>query len=271
MAIPRRGSERGVAGGIRAAPELGRRSHAARARLQDAGRAPAFGRHRARRHRALGHVDGGVSRPQKPRHRLHARGGSPGLGIPRGAWGPSAARPSGPWSSSRATRDSGITSAKSRPPCAGASTPSSSSTTTAPRTRRPKIFDDAYGGEQRGKAHELWHFNQTNFTEIAKSMGAQSIRVEKPNELGSALDQAFSIEGRPRHPRRRHGHRSLGAGGLRTAGLGIDKADWGLSGKNHQASYSLSLFLFGPSPMTAEIRSASALRKTSSLSGSQGM
>ena len=65
------------------------------------------------------------------------------------------------------------------------------------QNQETKIFDDAYGGEQRGKAHELWHFNQTNFTEIAKSMGAASIRVEKPNELGSAIDQAFSMKGGP--------------------------------------------------------------------------
>ena len=65
------------------------------------------------------------------------------------------------------------------------------------QNQETKIFDDAYGGEQRGKAHELWHFNQTNFTEIAKSMGAASIRVEKPGELGSAIDQAFSMKGGP--------------------------------------------------------------------------
>ncbi len=65
------------------------------------------------------------------------------------------------------------------------------------QNQETKIFDDAYGGEQRGKAHELWHFNQTNFTEIAKSMGAASIRVEKPGELGSAFDQAFSMKGGP--------------------------------------------------------------------------
>ena len=65
------------------------------------------------------------------------------------------------------------------------------------QNQETKIFDDAYGGEQRGRAHELWHFNQTNFTEIAKSMGAASIRVEKPGELGSALDQAFSMKDGP--------------------------------------------------------------------------
>ncbi len=65
------------------------------------------------------------------------------------------------------------------------------------QNQETKIFDDAYGGEQRGKAHELWHFNQTNFTEITKSMGAASIRVEKPGELGSAFDQAFSMKDGP--------------------------------------------------------------------------
>ena len=65
------------------------------------------------------------------------------------------------------------------------------------QNQETKIFDDAYGGAQRGKAYELWHFNQTNFSDIAKSMGAASIRVEKPGELGSALDQAFSMDAGP--------------------------------------------------------------------------
>ena len=53
-------------------------------------------------------------------------------------------------------------------------------------------FDRAYGGEQTEQAHELWKLNAVNFAEIAESMGALGIRVEKPGELKSALDQAFS-------------------------------------------------------------------------------
>ena len=65
------------------------------------------------------------------------------------------------------------------------------------QNQETKIFDDAYGGKQRGRAHELWHFNETNFGEIARSMGAASIRVEKASELASALDQAFGMSGGP--------------------------------------------------------------------------
>ena len=53
-------------------------------------------------------------------------------------------------------------------------------------------FDRAYGGEQTKQAYELWMLNEVNFAEIAESMGALGIRVEKPGELKSALDQAFS-------------------------------------------------------------------------------
>ncbi len=65
------------------------------------------------------------------------------------------------------------------------------------QNQETKIFDDAYGGEQHGRAHELWRFNRTNFYEIARSMGAESIRVEKPGELGSAIDKAFSMNKGP--------------------------------------------------------------------------
>ena len=53
-------------------------------------------------------------------------------------------------------------------------------------------FDRAYGGEQTEQAYELWKLSEVNFAEIAESMGALGIRVEKPGELKSALDQAFS-------------------------------------------------------------------------------
>ena len=53
-------------------------------------------------------------------------------------------------------------------------------------------FDRAYGGAQTEQAGELWKLNAVNFAEIAGTMGALGIRVEKPGELKSALDQAFS-------------------------------------------------------------------------------
>jgi acetolactate synthase-1/2/3 large subunit len=58
------------------------------------------------------------------------------------------------------------------------------------------IFRQAYGGKPSKKEGEMWHFSQVNFAEIAKSMGALGIRVTKPAEIRSALDQALS-SGRP--------------------------------------------------------------------------
>jgi acetolactate synthase I/II/III large subunit len=58
------------------------------------------------------------------------------------------------------------------------------------------IFRQAYGGKPSKKEGEMWHFSQVNFAEIAKSMGALGIRVTKPGEIRSALDQALS-SGRP--------------------------------------------------------------------------
>ncbi|MFC1491467.1 thiamine pyrophosphate-binding protein [Nitrospinota bacterium] len=52
-------------------------------------------------------------------------------------------------------------------------------------------FDNAYGGQQTEQAREMWVLNQVNFAEIAESMGAVGIRVEKPGELKSALQRAF--------------------------------------------------------------------------------
>ncbi|MBE17386.1 MAG: acetolactate synthase [Nitrospinae bacterium] len=55
-------------------------------------------------------------------------------------------------------------------------------------------FDRIYGGEQTEKAFELWGLSKVNFAEIAENMGALGIRVEKPGELKSAFDQAFSAK-----------------------------------------------------------------------------
>jgi acetolactate synthase I/II/III large subunit len=53
-------------------------------------------------------------------------------------------------------------------------------------------FDRAYGGTQTQKGLDLWHFRETNFAKIAEDIGALGIRVEKPGEIGSAIDQALS-------------------------------------------------------------------------------
>jgi len=54
------------------------------------------------------------------------------------------------------------------------------------------IYTEAYGGRLRRKHAELWRFSDVSFAELARSMGAQGLRVRKPGELSGALDKAFS-------------------------------------------------------------------------------
>ena len=55
--------------------------------------------------------------------------------------------------------------------------------------------EQTYGGRTAG-SDELWLFEDADFAKIAESMGALGLTVNKPSELASALDQAFS-SGRP--------------------------------------------------------------------------
>ncbi len=52
-------------------------------------------------------------------------------------------------------------------------------------------FDRVYGGTQTEQAKEMWHFSKVNFARIAEDMGAVGIRVEKPAELGPAIEQGL--------------------------------------------------------------------------------
>jgi acetolactate synthase-1/2/3 large subunit len=57
-------------------------------------------------------------------------------------------------------------------------------------------FDRVYGGKQTEQARELWTFSKVDFARIAEDMGALGIRVERPAEIGPALEQALAA-GRP--------------------------------------------------------------------------
>jgi acetolactate synthase I/II/III large subunit len=57
-----------------------------------------------------------------------------------------------------------------------------------------RLFDAAYGGQQRGRAHEMWQFHETHFAQVAQAMGCVGIRVERPNDLQDALKQAFAAD-----------------------------------------------------------------------------
>ena len=50
----------------------------------------------------------------------------------------------------------------------------------------------AYVGRENDNSADLWRFTDTNFAQIAESMGALGIRVTDPNQINSALDQAVS-------------------------------------------------------------------------------
>ena len=54
-------------------------------------------------------------------------------------------------------------------------------------------FDRVYGGTQTDKATEMWKFNNVNFAQIAKHMGAESIRVENPKDFTPALQKAIAL------------------------------------------------------------------------------
>lgn len=57
------------------------------------------------------------------------------------------------------------------------------------------VYSAAYGGSLHGRHGELWHFRETNFADVAASMGVLGLRVQKPAELEGALAQAVEHEG----------------------------------------------------------------------------
>jgi acetolactate synthase I/II/III large subunit len=58
-------------------------------------------------------------------------------------------------------------------------------------------IDAAYGGTQWGRSKEMWVFRpDTNYARVAEELGCCGIRVEKPGDIRSALEEAFAA-GRP--------------------------------------------------------------------------
>ena len=54
------------------------------------------------------------------------------------------------------------------------------------------LFDSAYGGQQRGRAKEMWHFSHAvSFARVAEAMGCVGIRVERPDDIRPALEKAL--------------------------------------------------------------------------------
>jgi acetolactate synthase-1/2/3 large subunit len=56
-------------------------------------------------------------------------------------------------------------------------------------------FDRAYGGKQTDAARELWVFTEVDFAEVARTMGAVGIRVDKPRDLRPAIERALETDG----------------------------------------------------------------------------
>jgi acetolactate synthase-1/2/3 large subunit len=56
------------------------------------------------------------------------------------------------------------------------------------------VYKDAYGGQLERNHGELWKFGDVSFAAVAETMGAKGIRVEKPGDIGGALEQAFEAK-----------------------------------------------------------------------------
>ena len=54
----------------------------------------------------------------------------------------------------------------------------------------------AYQGIEGGSPGDLWQFTNVDLSKVAESMGAFGIRVERPSEIHSAIEQAIA-SGRP--------------------------------------------------------------------------
>jgi acetolactate synthase-1/2/3 large subunit len=55
-------------------------------------------------------------------------------------------------------------------------------------------FDRVYGGAQTERSRELWTFTKTNFAQLAETIGAIGLRVERPEDLGPAIEKALDVD-----------------------------------------------------------------------------
>jgi acetolactate synthase-1/2/3 large subunit len=56
------------------------------------------------------------------------------------------------------------------------------------------IVDASFGGNPEAKGRDLWMFRETNFAKIAENMGCLGLRVERPDDIRNALEQALEAE-----------------------------------------------------------------------------
>ena len=57
------------------------------------------------------------------------------------------------------------------------------------------LWTEAYGGELTGKHGEMWQFRPTNFSDVARDLGVESIRVEDPADLREAIRARIAHDG----------------------------------------------------------------------------
>jgi len=57
-------------------------------------------------------------------------------------------------------------------------------------------FDKSYGGDPDERGREMWGFTEVNFVKVAESLGCMGIRVEKPEQMGPAIQKALAA-GKP--------------------------------------------------------------------------
>jgi len=56
-------------------------------------------------------------------------------------------------------------------------------------------YSRAYGGSLHGRHTELWHFRDTDFAQVAESMGALGLTVKKASDFSFALEKALASDG----------------------------------------------------------------------------
>jgi acetolactate synthase-1/2/3 large subunit len=56
------------------------------------------------------------------------------------------------------------------------------------------FYRPMYGGTLAGRHEELWKFTEVNFAEVARSLGANGLRVTKPADFVGALETALDSD-----------------------------------------------------------------------------
>jgi len=58
-----------------------------------------------------------------------------------------------------------------------------------------EVYEPAYGGRLHGRHHELWQFDDVDFSRVAETFGVRGIRVTRPSDFEGALETALTHDG----------------------------------------------------------------------------